>query len=189
MTCQLRNHLLRCVVASIVATVASSADAIYFRSDEGVAGSAAGALPDRLDSPGALGWRVSLDTGHSTPILSNGKVFLTTYRAESKELATVALDEKTGQTLWRRPIAAARVEQTHPIGSPATATPACDGKHVFVFFGSAGLFCYDLDGKKIWEHPLGPFRDEYGAGSSPVLVGGKVILNQDHDVDSFLIAL
>jgi outer membrane protein assembly factor BamB len=59
---------------------------------------------------------------------------------------------------------------------------------LFVFFGSYGLICYDLDGKPVWENRLGPFQDEYGAGSSPVLVEDKIILNQDHDVNSFLMA-
>jgi outer membrane protein assembly factor BamB len=148
----------------------------------------AATLPDRLDTPEALRWRVPLDSGHSTPILQGSRIFLTTYRADSKELATVALDEKTGRLLWREPIVPQRVEQTHPIGNPATATVACDGQRLFVFFGSAGLFCYDLDGRKLWEQRMGPFQDEYGAGSSPILIDDKVILNQDHDTDSFLVA-
>ena len=159
----------------------------YFRSDAGRA-TGTGALPDRLDPPEALNWRVPLDSGHSTPILAGGKVFLTTYRPESKELAVVALDEVSGRVVWRQSLAPQRIEQTHQIGNPATATPACDGEHVFVFFGSAGLFCYDLAGHKVWEQPMGPFRDEYGAGSSPIIIGDKIILNQDHDTGSFIAA-
>src|SRR6266487_1577665 len=144
----LMNHLLLLlgVVASAIPSLASSAEAKYFRHDEGVARSGAGPLPDDFDAPGVLRWRVPLDPGHSTPILVNGKIILTAYRAGSLELATIALDETDGKTLWRRPIAVSRVEQTHPIGSPATATPACDGRRVFVFFGSYGLLGYDLDG-------------------------------------------
>jgi outer membrane protein assembly factor BamB len=187
----LKNRLfpLLCAAATGVVALASSPDGSlkYFRSDEGVV-AATGPLPDDFDAPGALLWRAPLDSGHSTPILAGGKIFLTTYDAEPKELATVALDEKTGQTLWRRAIKAERVEQTHQIGSPATATPACDGRRVFVFFGSHGMICYDLDGKQLWENRMGPFQDEYGAGSSPIVVDGKVILNQDHDKDSFLAA-
>jgi outer membrane protein assembly factor BamB len=159
----------------------------YFRSDAGLQ-TGTGPLPGRLDVPGALAWRTSLDSGHSTPVIRAGKIFLTTYHPESKELAVVALDEKTGQELWRKPILPERVEQTHPIGNPATATPACDGERLFVFFGSAGLFCYDLEGRKLWEQKMGPFRDEYGAGSSPILAEDKVMVNQDHDTDSFLAA-
>ena len=165
----------------------AAAEARYFRWDAGVAHSA-GSLPDTFDAPETLRWRVPLDPGRSTPILHGGKIFLTTYRAESKELATVAVDATNGRLLWRNPLVPERVEQTHPIGSPATATVACDGQRLFVFFGSAGLFCYDLEGRKLWEQHLGPFRDEYGAGSSPIIFEGKVILNEDHDIDSFLAA-
>lgn len=121
-------------------------------------------------------------------MLYGGRIYLTTYRAESKELATAAFDQTGGQLLWRNPLVPERVEQTHPIGSPATATVACDGSRLFVFFGSAGLFCYDLEGHRLWEQRMGPFQDEYGAGSSPIVFDGKVILNQDHDVNSFVAA-
>jgi outer membrane protein assembly factor BamB len=141
-----------------------------------------------LEAPDALAWRVALDPGHSSPILSGGRIFLTTWREQAKELATVALDSRTGKTLWRSALVPVSVEQTHPIGSPATATVACDGKKVYAFYGSAGLVCYDYEGQKVWEQRMGPFRDEYGAGSSPILLDGKVILNQDHDIDSFLAA-
>src|ERR1051325_9479011 len=102
----------------------------------------------------------------------------------------VAVDPNSGKILWKKSEPAARVEVFHPsTGSPAPVTPACDGQRLYVFFGSYGLICYDLDGKKLWTHPMGPFQDEYGAGSSPVLIDDKVIINQDHDLDSFVMAL
>ena len=92
-----------------------------------------------------------------------------TYRSEAKEVATLALDAATGQIKWTRVAPASRIEVFHPqMGSAAVATPACDGTRLYVFFGSFGLVCYDLAGKTLWEHPLGPLRDEYGAGNSPV---------------------
>ncbi len=162
----------------------------YFRSNLGVAPAAASPLPDRFDSPRSLLWRTPIDSGQSTPIIAGGKIFLTTYREESKELATLALDQKSGEVLWKRPVPVTRIETFHAqTGNAAVATPACDGQRLYVFFGSYGLICYDLAGNKIWEHRMGPFQDEYGAGSSPILVDGNVILNQDHDTDSFLIAI
>jgi outer membrane protein assembly factor BamB len=160
----------------------------YFRSDAGVARGAA-ALPENLESADAVLWRVPLDGGHSSPVLNSGRIFVTTWRAKEHELATVALDEKTGKELWRDALKPQQIEETHQIGSPATATVACDGRRVYSFFGSAGMFCHDLNGKKIWEQRMGPFRDEYGAGSSPILFDGKIILNQDHDIGSFLMAI
>src|SRR5258706_3467885 len=160
----------------------------YFRSDRGEAYDTQ-RLPDNFDAPDVLRWKVSMDAGHSTPILTGDRIFLTTWQPASKQLAPVALDDKTGRVLWRNPVVPEQVEQTHEIGSPATATPACDGKRLFVFFGSVGLFCYDLEGNKIWEQRIGPSRDEYGAASSPIVLNGKGILNQAHDIDSFVIAV
>jgi len=177
-------------MAVLSAGPANSAIVKYFRSDSGIAGPASGHLPDDLDLAGVLRWRVRIDGGHSTPVLCGGKLILTTYRAVEQELATVALDAQSGKVLWKRPASAARIEAFHQgMGSPAASTPAFDGQRVYVFFGSHGLICYDMDGNTLWDHPMGPFRDEYGASSSPVLLDGKVILQEDHDLDSFLTAL
>ena len=70
------------------------------------------------------------------------------------DLATVAIDAKTGKRLWMRIAPAKRLEKFHSAGSPAAATAASDGKRVFVFFGSYGLLCYDLDGKRLWSKPM-----------------------------------
>ena len=168
----------------------SARTATFFRSDSGIASSNTLALPDRFDPPTKLRWRTQVDSGQSSPILSQGRIFLTAYSAADRELSTVAVDPESGRVLWKRKAPAERIEELHPsMGSPAAATPACDGERVFVFFGSLGLICYDLDGRKLWEHALGPFRDEYGASSSPMLVDDKVVLCEDHDIGSFLIAL
>jgi outer membrane protein assembly factor BamB len=162
---------------------------VYFRSDRGVADPSCGALPSDLEAPAVLRWRHPLNPGHATPIVCGGQIVLTEYSAESRELAVVALDAATGEARWRSGVSVPKVEQTHTLGSPATATPACDGKRVYAFFGSYGLLAFDLNGKKLWEFEAGPFQDEYGAGSSPILCDGNVILNQDHDKDSFLLAV
>jgi outer membrane protein assembly factor BamB len=60
---------------------------------------------------------------------------------------------------------------------------------VYSFFGSYGLVCYDLAGTPVWTKRLGPFRDEFGAASSPILLDGKLILSEDHDLDSYIMAL
>jgi outer membrane protein assembly factor BamB len=56
-------------------------------------------------------------------------------------------------------------------------------------FGSSGLFCYDRDGNQLWTLPMGPFNNDFGAGTSPVIVDDLVIVVQDHDTDSFLLAV
>lgn len=172
------------------ATASGASEPVFFRSNQGVAPSTAKDLPERFDEPAWERWRVPIDSGRSTPVVAKGRIFLTSFHGARKELATVALDFDTGRLLWRRPAPATQIEEVHPtVGSPAVATPVCDGERLYVFFGSAGLFCYDLDGRELWQRPMGPFRDEYGASSSPILVDDKIILCQDHDVDSFLLAV
>jgi outer membrane protein assembly factor BamB len=162
----------------------------YFRRDSGVPSLQADSLPERLDSPDGLRWRTPIDSGHSSPIACNGRIFLTTFNAAAKELATLALAADSGRILWKRIAPASRIEEfSSSTGSAAQATPACDDQRVYVFFGSYGLICYDHQGKPLWEKRMGPFQDEYGSASSPVLIDDKVIIQQDHDVDSFLMAL
>ena len=162
-------------------------DATYFRHDNGI-GVDASALPEDFASKSNQLWRVPVKPGISSPCVHGDRIFLTTFDKGASELATVALDRKTGATLWTKTAPTERIEDVHQVGSPASCTPACDGERIYSFFGSYGLLCYDLDGKLIWDRKLGPFQDEFGASSSPIVVDDLVIVNQDHDVDCFLIA-
>ncbi|MBM3834938.1 MAG: hypothetical protein FJ403_17025 [Verrucomicrobia bacterium] len=161
----------------------------HFRSDAGISQTVTGPLPQKFDSEEALCWRKPIDPGHSTPILHRGIMYLTTYREAERELATLALDQNTGEVRWKQVAPTTRIEPYHQVGSPAAPTPACDGERLYVFFGSCGLICYDLEGKKLWDHRMEPFQDEFGAGSSPILADGKIIISQDHDIDSFVMAI
>lgn len=188
-------RLVRCALAvafgSIAAQVAAHAaaqEASYFRHDYGVAKDQQ-PLPADFSKDAKQLWRTPLAPGHSTPCVCGDSIFVTTYEADKKELATVALDRASGKVRWRQVAPAASIEPTHATGSPATPTPACNGKQVFAFFGSFGVLCYDLEGNLLWKKPMGPFQDEFGAASSPVLVDDKIILNEDHDIDSFITAL
>lgn len=162
----------------------------YFRADQGIAAATVTNLPADLGATNSLRWKVPLDPGHSTPVVVGPRLFLTTYHAERQELATEARSTEDGKVLWRVVAPSTRLEAFHPAnGSAAQASPACDGQRLFVFFGSYGLLCYDLDGRPLWQQPMGPFQDEFGSGSSPVLVGDSVVVVQDHDVGSFIMAL
>jgi outer membrane protein assembly factor BamB len=99
------------------------------------------------------------------------------------------LDRATGKLAWKQSIHVDELEKVHSEGSAAAASPACDGERVVTFFGSFGLLCYGVDGTPLWSKRLGPFRDEFGSASSPIIVGDKVLLNEDHDLASFLIAV
>jgi outer membrane protein assembly factor BamB len=187
------NPLILWMIAMAIGCTAPEVSAIqeelsYFRSDLGLADTEQ-ELPSDLKMDGQLLWRCELPPGHSSPCVIGDSIFLTTYRADSKQLSTVALNRADGSIRWMRDLKSDYLEPVHATGSPATSTPASNGSQVFVFFGSLGLVAYDWQGKPQWELPLGPFQDEFGAASSPILVDDKIILNQDHDIDSFIMAI
>jgi outer membrane protein assembly factor BamB len=144
-------------------------------------------LPVKIGPNTGVLWKKALPPGHSSPIVVGGRVYLTAVR--QKRLLTLALDREDGKVLWEAEAPARMLEQVHRIGSHAQSTPAADGERVVSFFGSCGLLCYDRDGKLLWHRPMGPFKNDFGAGSSPILVGDWVLLSQDHDQGSFLMAL
>jgi outer membrane protein assembly factor BamB len=159
----------------------------FFRQNSGVDKASKG-LPHDL-SAAKPRWKCLLQPGNSTPCIHQDTAYLTTWDGKTKQLATVAVDMRTGQAKWKRIAPSGDIEDFHPVGSPATCSVACDGQRVFAFFGSYGMLCYDLSGKLVWKKPMGPFQDEFGASSSPILVDGKLILNSDHDIDNFIVAL
>lgn len=187
------NDLLTFLTMAISVTCSitdlTAGDAVtYFRHDHGVAGDEH-KLPDDLAKEGNLVWRSALAPGNSTPCVVGNRVVLTTYVAESKTLTTVSIDRATGKPIWKRIAETKQIERYHTVGSPATCTIASDGRRLFSFFGSYGMLCYDLDGKLLWKRRMGPFQDEFGASSSPIFVDGKIIINQDHDIDNFVMAV
>jgi len=144
-------------------------------------------LPTEIGPTTAVLWKTALAPGHSSPVVQGERVFLTT--VDGRRLATVALDREHGQILWQAPAEHQGLEEIHAIGSHAQPSPAADAHRVVTLFGSCGLQCYDHAGNVLWKLPLGPFKNNYGCGSSPLLYDGRVILNQDHDTDSFLLVL
>ncbi len=108
------------------------------------------------------------------------------------QFAVLALDRKTGKSIWQTVV---REEVPHEPGhltaSQASASPVTDGEHIFAFFGSRGLYCLDRNGTVKWEKDFGEMRtrNEFGEGSSPVLHGGTIVINWDHEGDSFIVAL
>lgn len=132
-------------------------------------------------------WKVTLPPGHSSPVVTEDRIFL--QAVDNNRLLTIALDRESGRKLWEQPTPFTQLEEIHRIGSHAQCTVAVHDGLVVSFFGSAGLSCFDTDGKPQWFLPLGPFKNTFGAGSSPLIADGKVILSQDHDLDSFLLAV
>jgi len=112
--------------------------------------------------------------------------------AKIQRFVILAYQRKDGAVRWERTLHEAAPHQgTHRDGSWASASPVTDGKHLFVSFGSQGLFCLDMDGTTVWSKDLGDMtvKMNFGEGSSPALCGESIVVNWDHEGDSFIAAL
>lgn len=106
----------------------------------------------------------------------------------------LCLDRKTGKLLWQK---TAKVATPHEgyhrqYGSFASNSPVTDGKYVYAFFGSRGVYAYDFNGKLIWEKDSGvqmKIKLGFGEGTAPLLDGNHLFLVFDHEAGSFMVAL
>ena len=156
-------------------------------------------------------WKVEIPgRGSSSPIVWGDRVFLLTavpvgvdakagagpvglYPDRVHEFTVIAYDRADGSVAWRQ---VAREEQPHEgthrqNGSWASGSAVTDGEYLFAYFGSRGLYCYDLDGNLVWDVDLGnkSMRNEFGEGTTPALLGDTVVVVWDHLGDSFVVAL
>jgi outer membrane protein assembly factor BamB len=166
-----------------------------------------------------VAWRTAIPgLGHSSPIVWGGRIFVTTAvssdpksvfqypLAGSQDRRTdlakhqfklYCLDQRTGKIIWEKVAAelSPRVAR-HPHNSYASATPATDGKRIVAFFGSEGLYAFDLDGKPLWKQDVGPLDQgafdvpdyQWGSASSPIIYKDLVIVQCDQQKNSFLAA-
>ncbi|HEY7785746.1 MAG TPA: PQQ-binding-like beta-propeller repeat protein [Pyrinomonadaceae bacterium] len=103
----------------------------------------------------------------------------------------ICLDRDSGKILWERVAYEGPVHDSrHKKASFASSTPATDGKYVFAFFGSEGLYAFDYNGKQIWKQDLGKLGTaSVGYGVSPILFGDLVIMQCDESgMNSFIVA-
>jgi outer membrane protein assembly factor BamB len=147
-----------------------------------------GKPPVHFGSGQNVQWKAAVGSGTSSPIVWATRVFLTEFDQTSQKLATICIDRRTGKILWRRAVAVEKVEKVHHLSSPAGATPATDGERVYVYFGSYGLLCYDLDANLKWEKRLPLPENPYGATASPIVVGELLVFNHQGK-DAYLLAV
>ncbi|MGD0360030.1 MAG: PQQ-binding-like beta-propeller repeat protein [Bryobacteraceae bacterium] len=170
-----------------------------------------------VDSGKNILWQTAIPgLGHSSPVVWGDRIFVTSAvpaSGESKlkvglygDIAPVrdepaqsfnvyCLDRKSGKILWQR-VAASGIPKImrHPKSTHANPTPATDGKHLVVFFGSEGLFTYNLNGKLLWKKDFGILDSgfymvptaQWGFASSPVIHENMVIVQADVQKDSFV---
>jgi len=147
------------------------------------------ALPVEFGPTRRVLWKQTLPSGHSSPAIWGDRIFLTGFDKDSAKLEVLCLARKNGDILWRRPIAAEKIEKTHAVSNPANATPVVDGERVYVYFGSYGLAAFDFDGKQLWSVPLPLPKMTQSSGTSPVIAGELLLLNRDEMTDGYLLAV
>jgi outer membrane protein assembly factor BamB len=111
-----------------------------------------------------------------------------------QKLMLLCFDRISGKLLWEKTVRTVTPHQGyHPAyGSFASNSPVTDGKYVFAFFGSNGVYCFDLDGHPVWDKDFGiqlRMYNSFGEGAWPTLEGNTLLLLFDHEGDSFLVAL
>ncbi len=136
-------------------------------------------LPEKWSQTENVAWKVPLpDRGNSTPVVWGDKVLITQAIEKEGKRLLLCFDKKTGKQLWDAGTIYKEPELTHATNPYAAASPATDGERIIVFFASAGLFCYDMNGKELWKRTdLGKQHHIWGNGTSPVLAGDRVFLN------------
>ena len=164
-------------------------------------------------------WKTSIPgLGHSSPIVWGERVFVTTaisgdpqskfqhgdvqsiepVKDASKHLWRVySLDRQTGRVVWEKTVTEGVPKvKRHLKSSHANSTPATDGKYLVTLLGSEGLYCFDVNGKLLWQHDLGALKGgwtgapgvEWGFGSSPIIYKNLAILQCDTQGESFIAA-
>jgi hypothetical protein len=214
------NRVGRVFLAIVIAGAgALAADWPGFRGNN-ISGIAEGAAPTSWDAVKGTNilWKTPIPgLAHSSPIVWGNRVFVTTaISSDPKEFRhglygdvepspdvskhtwkVYCLDRDTGKIVWERiSYEGAPRTKRHTKSSQASATPVTDGKHVVAFFGSEGLYSYDVNGKLLWKQDLGVlnagwFYDpdyEWAIASSPVIYKNLVIVQCDIQKNSFIAA-
>jgi outer membrane protein assembly factor BamB len=177
-------------------------------------GMAIGDAPVKWDADD-IRWRLEIPgRGHSTPVVAGNRMFLTTAIPTGKGSAPktpgragggadaglehrfdiLAIDLTTGKLLWQRTAIVATPHEGyhHVYGSFASNSPVTDGTRVFAFFGSRGLYAYDMAGELLWKKDFGVrmrMDMAFGEGTALTLHDGRLLLHFDHLDGGFLVML
>lgn len=134
-------------------------------------------------------WKTPLPSpGNSTPIVWADKVFLTQAVPDEGKRLLMCFDRKSGKSLWQKGTTYSDKEESHEANPLCSASPATDGKRVVAWFGSAGMFCSDLEGKELWKKDLGKQHHEWGYAASPIFYNDLVIQHFGPGENSFIAA-
>jgi outer membrane protein assembly factor BamB len=171
-------------------------------------------LPDTWSATENVAWKTNIPgTGWSSPVVWGDRIFITSVISSSEgeqpkkglyfggerkapsdehRWMVYCVDFKTGKIRWSKEVhKGAPPGSRHLKNSYASETPVTDGERVYAYFGTLGLFCFDMDGKPLWEKKWGPYNTRFGWGTaaSPVLHRDRLYVVNDNEDDSFVIAL
>ncbi|MFM8474625.1 MAG: PQQ-binding-like beta-propeller repeat protein [Planctomycetaceae bacterium] len=147
-------------------------------------------LPVRWSASEGVLWKLELpEAGNSTPVIHGNRIFVTQPDTPGKRRSLWCIDRETGVKLWERSVEYRQPDPTHSTNPLCSSSAVTDGERVVVWFGSAGVFCFDMDGTEQWSYEPGEQRHIWGYGSSPVLHGDLCYLNFGPGANSRLLAL
>ncbi|MEO2018384.1 MAG: PQQ-binding-like beta-propeller repeat protein [Fuerstiella sp.] len=158
-----------------------------------------------------IAWKVAIPgVGHASPVIWQNRIFLVSCLEEEQKRVLICLDRTSGRTLWQKTVVESILETKHRLNSHASGTPATDGKTIYVTFlaadghevpapnvgnarpvtpGEMVVAAYDFDGNRLWEVKPGEFTSVHGFCSAPVIYRNLLIVNGDHDGDSYVVGL
>lgn len=169
-------------------------------------------LPVKWSPTENVSWKVALPApGNSTPIIWEDRVFITQAHdltqwppktpsnfaggssagghAIARKRSVMCFGRADGKLLWQGDTTYDEPEMTHPTNPLCSASPVTDGERVIACLGSAGLVCYDLDGKLLWKYEVGKLEHLWGTASSPILYGDLCIQWCGPGARQFLVAV
>lgn len=184
---------LRSVVAVLFAVGFMGADWPQFRGPAASGTADEAKLPASFNETENLLWKIKLPgAGASSPIVLGDRVFVTCYSGYGQSAESpgevsdlvrhlLCLSLKDGSVTWQQPMKTETREADYrgmmTQHGYASSTPATDGKQVFVFLGTGGVWAFDVDGNQQWNKSVGNGTDGWGSGSSVVLTDDLVIVN------------
>lgn len=140
-------------------------------------------LPASFSKTKNVAWRTPLPgRGGATPCVWDERIYVTSN--EGDDLVLLAVDATDGTILWKRLVGGGNTDARSGEGNSASPSPSTDGRHVWVFFGTGILACFDRDGHEVWKFDVGErfgtLDIQFGMTSTPVLDGDAIYLQLIH---------
>lgn len=187
-----RRALLSVLLAALAAGTAPGQEWTRFRGPNGTGISAAKGIPITWTEQDYR-WRVPIaGDSHSQPVIWGDRIFLNTAMQAGKERALLCLRKSDGQELWSRKYPLPTHRPGNRNAGYANSSPVVDAQRVIAFFVSSDHFwvrAFDHAGQELWSRDLGTFTSQHGHGASPMIFEKTVIVTNDQDADSYIIAL